>query len=234
MPKVKINRSTVEKLRPEGAKPVYYFDTILPGFAVRVSPKGVKAFVVQGRARGRVHRRAIGRYPAVTPEEARERARAALSAMAAGKAPEERRKATVSNVLEEWFRVHVRPKLKPRTALDYEAIGHKILKPALGALAVADVQRSDLAKLHGSRCGTPRRSNYILKTPAIGPSTAIQPAASRSSPRGSGNGFCRETSLRALLRRYQLQRPLEPFRFTQPLHSGCASSPARGRAKFGA
>ena len=164
MPKIKINRSTVEKLpRPDGEKPIYFFDTILPGFAVRVSPKGVKAFVVQGRARGRMHRRNLGRFPVVSPEEARERARAMLSKMAAGKAPDQNlERVKVSLALDEWLKVHVKPKLKPRTALDYETIAKKVLKPALGSRYVADVERADIAKLHGDRCATPRRSNYIL------------------------------------------------------------------------
>lgn len=164
MPKIKINRSTVDKLPPaEGKQPVYHFDTILPGFAVRVSPKGVKAFVVQGRAKGRMHRRNLGRFPAVTPEEARERAREILSKMAAGKAPDQSlERVKVSAALDEWLKVHVARKLKPRTAADYETIAKKVLKPAMGARYVADVERADLAKLHGDRCDTPRRSNYIL------------------------------------------------------------------------
>ena len=71
MPNIKISRTTMGRpSSPSGPKPVYYFDELLKGFAVCVSPRGVKADLVQGYARGHLHRRSLGRYPTVSPEKA--------------------------------------------------------------------------------------------------------------------------------------------------------------------
>lgn len=165
MARIKISRSVLDRLPvpPDGSPPVYYFDDILPGFAVRVSPRGVKAFLVQGRVNGRTHRQPLGRYGKVTPEEARKRARLLLSDMAAGSAPEKPREAVLTGaVMDEWLDVHVAHKLKPRTGADYRDIVEKVLRPAFGGRPIEAIERKDLAALHHERRGTPRRANYIL------------------------------------------------------------------------
>ena len=179
--KIKLTRTTVDKLpastrartdaagrpvlkngQPELA-PEYYFDTLLTGFAVRVSPIGVKAFVVQGRVHGQVHRKTIGRFPLMSPEDARRKARDVLLELANGQVPAKARRAvTVAEVLDEWLDVHVAGKLKPRTAVDYRSIATKVLVPSFGARSVGEVTRQDLAALHHARRDTPRRANYIL------------------------------------------------------------------------
>jgi integrase len=163
--KIKIQRSAVERLPmpAEGSSPVYYFDDALAGFAVRVSPKGAKAFLVQGRVNGKTVRHALGRFPIVSPEEARRRARLILSDMAGGMAPEKPRDAVlVGAVLDEWLNVHVGLKLKPRTALDYRKIVAQVLRPELGNRPIEAVERTEIAALHHARRGTPRRANYII------------------------------------------------------------------------
>lgn len=74
---------SVRKLKPPSKGQVTYTDDTLPGFGVRVSQGGVKAFVmVTGRNRRRI---TIGRYPALTLHEAREKARAIAAARTLGK-----------------------------------------------------------------------------------------------------------------------------------------------------
>lgn len=164
MPGIKITPSVLDRLpQAPGSQPVYYFDDLLKGFAVRVSPRGVKAYLVQGYVKGKLHRKALGRYPTIAPEAARKRARAALEAMAEGQSPERRtEQVIVAAALDKWLQVHVAHKLKPRTAFDYRQIVTKALKPALGSMMLKDVARADLAKLHHDRRKTPRRANYIL------------------------------------------------------------------------
>lgn len=164
MPTIRITRSNLDRLpSAPGPNCVYYFDDVLKGFAVRVSPKGAKAFLVQGRVDGQLYRRPLGRYPKVSPESARKRARDILDAMAGGAAPQRPKdRVLVRDALDDWLSVHVDHKLKPRTREDYRKIAEQVLKPALGSEPVAAVDRAAVAKIHHDRRETPRRANYIL------------------------------------------------------------------------
>lgn len=166
MAAIKLTRPVVGRLPPApGPGPVYYFDQVLKGFAVRVSPNGVKAFLVQGRVGGRLQRIALGRFPTISPEDARKRASAILNNMAEGKSPERARdKLTTGEALDQWLAVHVEHKLKPRTAEDYRRIVWQTLRPLFGDRPIAEIERADLAKLHHDKSATPRRANYILAT----------------------------------------------------------------------
>jgi Arm DNA-binding domain len=51
MPHKSLTQLMAERLRPKAAE-VMFWDTNLPGFGLRVSPKGRKSFIVQYRVRG--------------------------------------------------------------------------------------------------------------------------------------------------------------------------------------
>jgi integrase len=70
---------------------VFLRDTELRGFAVRVTP-GSKSFVLEREIHGRVRRLTIGRYGALTVEQARNRARELLGEIAKGHDPAEARR----------------------------------------------------------------------------------------------------------------------------------------------
>jgi hypothetical protein len=60
--------------------PGEYWDTILPGFGVRVSPKGKKVFFLRHRRLGQNRRDSLGQFDFVTLQRAREKARIILAA----------------------------------------------------------------------------------------------------------------------------------------------------------
>ena len=67
MPKLKFTKTNIDtKAKPSPTGDVFYFDTETRGFGLRVSPKGVKTFVAQGRVRGATSdiRITIGTYGA--------------------------------------------------------------------------------------------------------------------------------------------------------------------------
>jgi integrase len=70
----------------------------------------------------------------------------------------------VAQLAEKWMASYVRPKLKPRTAFDYEWLLAQHILPALGRLPVAGVERSDVERLHVAMARTPRRANYTVST----------------------------------------------------------------------
>ncbi|RWH07133.1 MAG: site-specific integrase [Mesorhizobium sp.] len=78
MPKIKFADATIRALKPPTSGQVDYFDTLLPSFGVRVTPKGRKTFFVFDRVGGKLKRMTLGRYgpsPMLGLAEAREKAR---------------------------------------------------------------------------------------------------------------------------------------------------------------
>lgn len=90
VPIVKLTKRTADAAIP-GAAPLYYFDTDLPGFFLRVTPTGAKSWGVQYRAgsgRGAPKRRVvIAAFGKLTPEEARTAAKRLLADVAHGEDP---------------------------------------------------------------------------------------------------------------------------------------------------
>jgi integrase len=169
----KLTQVLVEALAPDG-RDRFLFDRSLPGFAIRVTPIGTKLFVMQARVAGRKQRVTIGRYPDLTVVQARELALQALADMRRGTDPVVERKArrqaaaasemTISQLADKWMADYVRPKLKPRTVFDYERLLAQHIKPALGHLSVAGIDRDDIVRLHVDMARIPRRANYVIST----------------------------------------------------------------------
>ena len=69
---------------PIGRKSLDYFDQRMPGLVLRVSARGTKSWNAVYRHQGRARRLTIGRYPIITLDDARARAREALCAVSRG------------------------------------------------------------------------------------------------------------------------------------------------------
>jgi integrase len=67
-----------------------YWDTLTPGFGVRVSYGGRKAFVVMTRVNGKLQRFTLGSYPKLSLAEARDQAERIIKDAAKGISPKER------------------------------------------------------------------------------------------------------------------------------------------------
>jgi integrase len=149
-------------------------DTVAPGFGVRVTPAGTKIFFAQARVNKQPRRITLGKFPDMSVAEAREAAYATLADMRAGRDPKVEHAAraralmtgatTVAAFAERWLAEYVRPKLKPRTAADYERLIEQRIKPALGHLIVGQVAKDHVLRFHADMRATPRRANYALAT----------------------------------------------------------------------
>ena len=109
----------------------------------------------------------LGRHGAITPDEARTRARAALGAVAAGQDPALDRKhaqaaITCSELANLFLEEHVGPKRKVHTAKGYGAVLRSNFLPALGKRKAELVTTAEIAKLHLSLRDRPYQANRLL------------------------------------------------------------------------
>lgn len=103
------------KAPPEGQ--VVYFDTHLTGFALRVSQGGAKTFLcIHGAHRAKT---TIGRYPLITLQQARQRAREILAQAVLNPA---RGPALPFSTALERYRRHRQPELKPSTFKEHSRL----------------------------------------------------------------------------------------------------------------
>jgi integrase len=163
---VKLSKRTLDALEP---RPRDYFawDSMLKGFGVRVLPSGRKTYLVQYRQKGRQRRVKIGVHGALTPDQARQRARQILGSVSGGADPAEaKRRArtapTMNGLANRFLQDHVAVHLKPSTAREYRRIVEKIIRPRFGSLRINDVLRSDVAALHLDLKDTPYLANRTL------------------------------------------------------------------------
>ncbi len=166
----RITKRIVDKLKSQPSEYTVW-DARMPGFGLRVRPTGAMSYVVLYRAgsgRGApVRRYTIATVGKVTPQKARERAKAILGAVAQGRDPAgekagERGVPTVAELADRFMAQHVEPKRKPGTVIFYRDILNRIVKPSLGTSKADKVSRAAVAKLHGKLKATPFQANRAL------------------------------------------------------------------------
>lgn len=154
MPTGRISKRVVDQLECSPDKDrVILWDGSLVGFGVIAFKSGVKSYVVQYRQHGRSRRSRIGLHGRLTADEARSEAKKLLGLTESGHDPIATREAarsaqTLREVSEEFMRLHVRPKKKPRTADEYQTLLNKHILPLMGSKRLKEVRRADVARLH--------------------------------------------------------------------------------------
>jgi integrase len=161
---VRLIKSVVDKL-PDAAdgKGVYYYDSELKGFALRVSGK-TKTYFVQGYIGSKKVRVTLGRHGVLTAEEARKRAQKTLGEIAGGSDPNARKRrdrgisVTLSDLFEEYKQARTADGgLRPKTIHIYESalrrcFGDWLEKPASAITKDMVVERyRELATTIGPR-----------------------------------------------------------------------------------
>jgi integrase len=115
--KVNFTKHVLDELRtPEKGSRAYH-DVKTPGLIVLVTAAGAKTFYLYRWYANKPERIKIGRYPAVTPEQARTQAQKLNGQIAGGADPAAKRRAvlaepTLGETFDRWMEIHAKPRLR--------------------------------------------------------------------------------------------------------------------------
>ncbi len=162
---MKISKRNVDNLRSNGER-YFVWDDDLSGFGVQVGINGSKTFICRYRNRGTRRQIKLGRYGALTPEEARLAAKKVLGSVALGTDPAldreaDRRALRLCELVDVYLKLHG-PKLKPRTFKDYRRSMDRHVLPRLGKLLAEDITTRDISKIHVGMAESPYQANRVL------------------------------------------------------------------------
>ena len=164
----KLTVGAINALRcPPGKDREFLWDTVTRGFGVRAMAAGSKSFVIQFRQNRAQHRMTIGEVGQIDLEKARDLAKIYVGAVAQGKDPIEERRArqkvrTFKEVAEDFMRLHVAAKKKPRTHDEYDRLLRLHVFPAVGGRPITAITKADVARLHGGLSDRPSAANRCL------------------------------------------------------------------------
>jgi integrase len=147
---------------------VFYRDENLKGFALRVTSSGMKSFVVETRIEGKVKRITLGKYGAITVEEARKQAKTLLGQIARGDNPIAEKKSnkiklmTLDSVFNDYLKA--RKDLKEFTVTDYKNVLRQVMPDWLNKPLI-NITREMIAKRHAEYgvTNSKARSNYAMR-----------------------------------------------------------------------
>ena len=150
MPVVTFTARFVESLPPPATGQCDYWDRMLPGFGLRVSFGGRKAWVVRYHANSRLRRLTLGPFPTLSLAEARDRAKLALLQAASGADPATAKRAarnaeTFGDLAVEYIEHYA--KVRKRTWRADERTLKAELLPEWKHTPLRDLRRRDIREL---------------------------------------------------------------------------------------
>jgi integrase len=167
MATVTLTARYLDLLKPQRTR-YEVFDTIVPGFAIRVTPLGHKSFTLYYRHHGRLRRVGLGRYPDVLLADARKAATQERGRIFDGADPAEEKKADRATdgdtvqALYERYRAH-----KEKMLRSWSEVRRILEREVLSAWChrrVADIRRRDIRELVERKARTsPIQANRVLE-----------------------------------------------------------------------
>ncbi len=149
----RLNKTLIENT-PKGRA---VWDSEIPGFGLRVTPAGTRTFVFQFRSgRAEQGRISIGRYPAMTVDEARKVARVHRVCVDRGGNPSRDRKSereavTLSELATHYCDVYGPQRgLKPQTISDARRLLDRHALPRFGNRKITDITVGDVRTIHNA------------------------------------------------------------------------------------
>jgi integrase len=171
-----LNDRLIKALKPAATgKRDEMWDSIVPGFGVRITDTGAKSFVLLARYPGSPNptRRTLGGYGELTLQQARNKARSWLELLARGIDPQEeierqrlaeqrKRAGTFANVAEDFIRQKLPGERRGR---DAELHIRRLLLPRWGSRPVTEITRGDVkAVIQEVKQATPVMAHALFGT----------------------------------------------------------------------
>lgn len=160
---MKLTKTLVEGATP---RPRRYRlnDSLVPGLTLLVLPSGARTYYLRHRVDGRQRELKLGTPVELTPDQARELARAALARVRAGGDPGAERKAareapTIEALAARHLQAHASRK---RSGRNDEILWRRHLLPALGRVKVAALTREQVREWHATH-PQPATANRALE-----------------------------------------------------------------------
>jgi len=150
--KIKLTKKNVDDAKlPVGKDQIFYRDIELKGFALRVTSNGSKSFVVEKNIGNKVRRITLGKYGALTADQARKEAQKIIGQIATGIDPiAEKRTAkmnaiTLNEVFDDYTKA--RKSLKHNTLYNYKRV-LTIAFAGWGTKPLISITKDKVAKHH--------------------------------------------------------------------------------------
>src|SRR6516164_2492754 len=172
MPRTRLTKSAIDAI-PTPDKEIVHWDQCLPGFGLKITPKGRKVFIVLYRAGGggsRLRKYTIGPYGRITLHNARIEAQKVLAARLEGRDPareklEARRRLatdTLADVVALYGRLHLS---QLRSGRELMQILQRDLIECVGSRSVHAITKRDIIDLVNAVVdrGSPVGANKTLK-----------------------------------------------------------------------
>ena len=172
IPRLRLTKSTIDDL-PVLSKDTLYWDAGLPGFGIKVTPKGRKVFLVLYRVAGagsRLRKYTVGPYGRVTLPMARAQAQKIFAARLDGRDPAEEKKQSrrrlvvdrIDDLVETFIREHIS---QIGTARRITNLLRRDVTANWGTKSVHDIKKRDVIDLVSAVTQRNAHAGYrLLKT----------------------------------------------------------------------
>lgn len=152
MAKQRLTDRIVSKLEADENRNKQYRDAEVTGFALVVTRKGSKSFVLNYTFSGNERRMTIGSFPAWSTTVAREEAKALRRDIDRGVDPMAKREEmasapTMADLWKEYSRIHL-PKLAEKNAKDQQRAWERHVEPVIGKIKLRDLTSRQIDELH--------------------------------------------------------------------------------------
>jgi len=150
---MKLTQRSVEAAKAPLSGQTFLRDEDLTGFALRITARGAKSFVWEGRIKGRPRRITLGPYPDLTTLAARNKALEIKTGIANGGDPaldreRERKEPIFRNLVDDYIERHAKP--HKRSWKEDENQIRRYVPQGWHARKLSDISPDDVAKLHGT------------------------------------------------------------------------------------